>query len=83
MMNVLALFYISMTSAKLAGTMSGKDEDGQGIAVDKGILHIEDCAFLERHRVLADLYNHTGLEVSFHQVKTWKSMSHRVFSFFY
>ena len=34
MMNMLALFYISVISDKPAGTMSGK-KDGQGIIVDK------------------------------------------------
>ena len=38
---------------------------------------------LKSQRVLADLCNHTGLEVSFHRVETCKSMSHRVFFFFY
>ena len=37
---------------------------------------------LKSQRVLADLCNHTGLEVSFHRVETCKSMSHRVFSSF-
>ena len=34
----------------------------------QGLLHIEDSAFLKSQRVLADLCNHTGLEVSFHWV---------------
>ena len=38
---------------------------------------------LKSQRVLADLCNHTGLEVSFQGVETCKSMSHRVFFFFY
>ena len=32
----------------------------------QGLLHIEDCAFLKSQCVLADLCNHTGLEVNFH-----------------
>ena len=75
MMNMLALFYISRRSDKPAVMMSRK-EDGQGEVP-------EDCGFLKRHRVLADSYNHNGLEVSFHLAEMRKSMSHMVFTFFY
>ena len=39
--------------------------------------HERLCLF-KRYGVLADLCNHTGLEVSFHLVEMLKSMSHRV-----
>ena len=60
---MLALFYISN---KPAGMMSG-EEDGQGITI----------SFTSKivHCVLADLCNHTSLEVSFHRVEMCKSMS--------
>ena len=75
-------FYISMRSDKPAGMMSGK-KDGQGITVNKASFTLKIVHFLKRHHVLADLCNHTGLEVSFHWVEMGKSMSHRIFSFFY
>ena len=48
MMNMLALFYISMRSDKPAGTMSGKEE-GQGITVDKPFFTSKVINIFSRH----------------------------------
>ena len=71
-------FCISMTSDKPASSKKMARE----LPLLRPASHRRLCV-LKSQRVLADLCNHTGLEVSFHQVETCKSMSHRVFSFFY
>ena len=76
---MLAPFCISVRSNKPAGMMSG-EEESQGITVDKVSITSNIVRRLsKRHRVLADLCNHIGLEVSFHRVEMYKSVSHRIF----
>ena len=73
-------FYICMRSDKPAGMMSRR-KIVRELPLVRPPSHRKRT--LKGRRVLADLCNHTGLEVSFHQVQMCKSMSHMVFSFFH